>query len=77
MTPKQRYDDRKKRRAELEENELKLREERYHRQKRLHENEEEAEKMIIGVGRDLTRIASAMEKIANVAELWADQQDAS
>lgn len=60
MTPKQKYDERKRLRAERL-----LREEQRAKDARDHEKDAEEK---------LLRILTAMERLADVAELWADMQ---
>jgi hypothetical protein len=60
VTPKQRYDERKRLRAERL-----LREEQ--RAKDARDREKDAEEKLL-------RILTAMERLADVAELWADMQ---
>ena len=61
MTPKQKYDERKRLRAERL-----LREER--RAKDYRDREKDAEEKLL-------RILTAVERLADVAELWADMQE--
>lgn len=63
MTPKQKYDERKRLRAERL-----LREEQ--RAKEARDRDEDVEERMI-------RLLCAFERIADVMELWADQQEAS
>lgn len=67
MTPKQKYDDRRRLRAErlLLEEQRKLRAEEDHVDRRARDEEVEEKFM---------RIINAFERLADVAELWADQQ---
>jgi hypothetical protein len=67
MTPKQKYDERRRLRAErlLLEERRKLRAEENHIDKRARDEEVEEKFM---------RIINAFERLADVAELWADQQ---
>jgi hypothetical protein len=60
MTPKQKYDERKRLRADRL-----LREEQV--AKSYHDRQEDTEER-------LTRLMTAFERIADVLELWADQQ---
>lgn len=62
MTPKQKYDERKRLRAERL-----LREEQ--RAKDLRDSNDDMEER-------LTRLMNSFERIADVLELWADQQEA-
>lgn len=63
MTPKQKYDERKRLRAERL-----LREEQ--RAKDSRDREKDAEEKLL-------RLLTAFERLADVAELWADMQDAA
>lgn len=63
MTPKQKYDERKRLRAERL-----LREEQRAKDERDRDDDTEAR---------LIRIMQAFERIADVMELWADQQEAT
>jgi hypothetical protein len=60
MTPKQRYDERKRLKAE-----------RLHRQEK--QWQDEREKRDDGEAQ-IQAVMNAIERIADVAELWADQQ---